>query len=49
MFCYCSGGFEKVHFDVIFDEPVEVELLESVLKGDMRCRFANKIPQGKMK
>ena len=49
MFCYCSGGYEKVHFDVIFDESVEVELLESVLKGDMRCRFANKIPRGKMK
>jgi len=49
MFCYCSGGYEKVHFDVIFDEPIEVELLESVLKGDMRCRFANKIPKGKMK
>jgi hypothetical protein len=48
-FCYCSGGYEKVHFDVIFDEPVKVELLESVLKGDMRCRFANKIPIGKMK
>ncbi len=45
VFCYCSGGFEKVHFDVIFGEPVEVELVESVLKGDMRCRFANKIPR----
>ena len=48
-FCYCSGGFEKLHFDVIFEEPVEVELLETPLKGDMRCRFANKIPKGKMK
>lgn len=48
-FCYCSGGYEKLHFDVIFGEPVEVELLESVLNGDMRCRFANKIPRGKMK
>lgn len=49
MFCYCSGGYEKLHFDVIFGEPVEVELLETPLKGDMRCRFANKIPKGKMK
>lgn len=49
MFCYCSGGYEKLHFDVIFEESVEVELLESVLKGDMRCRFANKIPKGKVK
>ena len=49
MFCYCSGGYEKLGFDVIFDEPVEVELLESALKGDTRCRFAIKIPKGKMK
>jgi hypothetical protein len=49
MFCYCSSGYEKFHFDVIFGEPVKVELLESVLKGDARCRFANKIPKGKMK
>jgi len=49
MFCYCSSGFEKFGFDVIFDEPVKVELLESVLKGDMRCRFAIEIPKGKMK
>jgi hypothetical protein len=49
MFCYCSAGFEKLHFDVIFDEHVEVELLETLLKGDSRCRFAIKIPKGKMK
>jgi len=49
MFCYCSGGYEKFCFDVIFDEPVEVELLESALKGNTRCRFAIKIPRGKMK
>jgi hypothetical protein len=48
-FCYCSAGFEKLHFDAIFEEPVEVELLETLLKGDTRCRFAIKIPKGKMK
>ena len=48
-FCYCSAGFEKLHFDVIFGEPVEVELLETPLKGDQRCRFAIKIPKGKLK
>jgi len=46
-FCYCSAGFEKLHFDVIFDQPVEVELLETPLKGDARCRFAIRIPKGK--
>ncbi len=48
-FCYCSGGFTKFGFDVIFGEPVEVELLESALKGDMRCRFAIEIPRARRK
>ncbi len=41
--CYCSGGYQKLMFDVVFEEPVEVEVLESALKGDPRCRFAIKI------
>ena len=48
-FCYCSAGFEKIHFDAVFGESVEVELLETLLKGDGRCRFAVKIPKSKMK
>jgi len=47
--CYCSGGYEKLKFDVIFGEPVEVEVLESALVGDPRCRFAVEIPEGKLK
>jgi hypothetical protein len=42
--CYCSGGFTKLKFDVVFEEPTEVEVLESVLAGDERCRFRIKIP-----
>jgi len=48
-FCYCSAGYEKLRFDAIFGEPVEAEVLESVVDGDERCRFANKIPRGKVK
>jgi hypothetical protein len=48
-FCYCSAGFEKLAFDVIFEEPVEAELLETALKGDIRCRFTVRIPKGKHK
>jgi hypothetical protein len=47
--CYCSGGFEKLLFDVVFGEEVEVEVLESALAGDPRCRFAVRIPEGKLK
>ncbi|MGD8565348.1 MAG: hypothetical protein PVF96_03265 [Candidatus Bathyarchaeota archaeon] len=46
-FCYCSGGFTKFGFDQVFGEPVKIELLESVLKGDTKCRFAIKIPKTK--
>jgi hypothetical protein len=49
VFCYCSGGYEKLPYDVIFSKPVKIELLESVLKGDSRCRFAITIPKDKMK
>jgi len=49
VFCYCSGGFEKFAFDTVFGQTTEVELLESALKGDPRCRFAITIPKGKMK
>jgi predicted hydrocarbon binding protein len=48
-FCYCSAGFTKTKFDTVFGEPVEIELLESALKGDMHCRFVVRIPKGKMK
>ena len=48
-FCYCSAGFVKVKFDAVFGEPVDIKLLETALKGDTRCRFAIKIPKGKMK
>lgn len=44
MFCYCSGGFHKKPWEVIFDRSLKVEVLESVLKGDMRCRFAIYLP-----
>jgi hypothetical protein len=47
--CHCSSGYVKVRFDALFSEPVEIELLESVLNEDMRCRFAIKIPEHKMK
>jgi hypothetical protein len=47
--CYCSAGFEKFLFDIIFDEETEVEVLESALKGNTRCRFSIKIPEKYLK
>lgn len=43
-FCYCSAGYAKWPFEVVFGQELEVELLESALGGDPRCRFAIKLP-----
>ena len=43
-FCYCSAGFEKRPWDVIFNQSARAEVLETVLKGDLVCRFAIHIP-----
>ncbi len=37
--CYCSGGFTKFPFDVIFDEDLPIEMLSSALRHDGACRF----------
>jgi len=44
LWCYCTGGFEKLAFDILFGRELEVELLESVLDGAPRCRFAITLP-----
>ncbi len=44
-FCLCSGGFHKKMWEVIFRCELEVEVLESILKGDQRCRFAIYLPE----
>ena len=38
-FCYCSAGFEKFPFEVIFNTKLEVKVLESILEGSDICRF----------
>jgi hypothetical protein len=42
--CYCSGGFQKLMFDVVFGCSTEVEVLQSVLAGDAACRFRISLP-----
>ncbi|MBN1619130.1 hypothetical protein JW890_00245 [candidate division WOR-3 bacterium] len=44
-FCYCSGGFHKKMWEVIFGQELNVEVIESILKGDLRCRFAIYLPE----
>lgn len=44
-FCYCSAGYHKRPWDIIFDQPVKADVIETVLKGDLVCRFAIHIPK----
>ena len=45
IFCNCSAGFHKKPWEVIFSQTLQAEVLESVLAGDTRCRFAIHLPE----
>jgi hypothetical protein len=44
-FCYCSAGFTKMPWEAALDQPLEVEMVKSVLKGDLECSFIIHLPQ----
>ncbi len=44
-FCKCSAGYYKNQWDVILDQTVEFEVLETILDGDSRCLFAIHLPE----
>ena len=46
-YCYCGGGFYKGIWEEILQQAVDVELLESVLRGDEVCKFALFLPPGR--
>ncbi|HET6444159.1 MAG TPA: hypothetical protein VFI27_06210 [candidate division Zixibacteria bacterium] len=43
-YCYCGAGFYKALWEEITQEPVYVEVLESVLAGDDACKIAIYLP-----
>ena len=43
-YCYCGAGFYKGIWEEILQRPVEVRLLESVLRGDEVCKFSVHLP-----
>ena len=43
-YCYCGAGYYKGIWEEILQEPVEVELLQSVLQGDDVCQVAVHLP-----
>ena len=46
IFCNCSAGFHKKPWEVALGQKVKVDVLESALQGDARCRFAIHLPLG---
>ena len=43
-FCHCSAGFVVQFWEKALDRKLEVDVLETVLGGDNRCRFAIRLP-----
>ena len=43
-YCYCGAGFYKAIWEEILQQPVEVEVLESVLSGGDVCKIAIHLP-----
>lgn len=44
IFCNCSAAFHKKPWEVIFDQPLQAEIVESVLLGDQWCKIAIHLP-----
>jgi len=44
-FCYCSTGFTKQYWDIIFDQSTKIEPIETPLTGALECKFAVLIPK----
>ncbi len=39
-FCHCTRGYTKERFETLFETPVHVELIQSILRGDSICQQA---------
>jgi predicted hydrocarbon binding protein len=44
IYCYCGAGFYIGIWEEILQKPVEVEVLETVLSGDVVCKIAIQMP-----
>ena len=44
-YCYCGAGFYKSIWEEILQEPVQVEVLKSVVAGDDTCTIRVRLPQ----
>lgn len=45
IFCNCSAGYHKKPWEVALGRRIQADVLQSVLRGDDRCRFAIHLPE----
>ena len=45
IFCNCSAGFHKKPWEMALNQKIQVDVLESVLRGDPHCRFVIHLPE----
>ncbi|MBU7032677.1 MAG: hypothetical protein HXS53_09110 [Theionarchaea archaeon] len=43
-FCYCGAGWYKTLWEGVLDKPIDIEVLQSVIRGDECCEFAIYLP-----
>ncbi|MEW5872949.1 MAG: GyrI-like domain-containing protein [Chloroflexota bacterium] len=43
-FCYCGAGWFRQQWEGALGQPVTVEIVKSVLRGDEACEFAMRLP-----
>jgi effector-binding domain-containing protein len=43
-FCYCGAGWYRQYFEGMLGEPVRIEILKSLTRGDETCEFAIHLP-----
>jgi hypothetical protein len=45
VFCDCSAGYYRAYWEIVLDQPIEVEVVKSILNGDLICEFAVHLPR----
>jgi hypothetical protein len=45
VFCNCSAGYYKAYWEIVLDQPIEVDVVESILDGGDVCTFAVHLPK----
>ena len=45
VWCNCTAGFEKFSYDVMFDQELKAEIIESVLDGALSCKIRIELPE----